>query len=363
MNEKGIDLETFLTIMVKKNASDFYFKVGSLPHIRTGGVIEAISDKEISSKDMEALIHQVMDEKQLERFKKQKELDLAYNSSTSERFRINVFFRKGEIGMVIREVKRKIATFEELNLPKETLQKLSMEPRGMVLVTGPAGCGKSTTIAAMIEYINQNREAHIITIEDPIEFLYEDKKALINQRQVGIDTNSFTSALKYVVRQSPDVILIGEMRDTQTAEAAIMAAETGHLVLSTLHTIDAPRTIERIINFFPPYHQPQLRVQLAHILKGVISLRLLTGEDGKRIPAVAVMIPTPTIQKLIMEDKLDEISEVMEEGEIFGMQTFTQALLKLYNEGKVSYEIAVQMSDSPHEFELKVKGIVKGSAG
>ncbi|HIE44457.1 MAG TPA: type IV pili twitching motility protein PilT, partial [Candidatus Omnitrophica bacterium] len=159
MNEKGIDLETFLTIMVKKNASDFYFKVGSLPHIRTGGVIEAISDKEISSKDMEALIHQVMDEKQLERFKKQKELDLAYNSSTSERFRINVFFQKGEIGMVIREVKRKIATFEELNLPKETLQKLSMEPRGMVLVTGPAGCGKSTTIAAMIEYISQNREA------------------------------------------------------------------------------------------------------------------------------------------------------------------------------------------------------------
>ena len=361
MGEKKIDLEDFLKIMVKENASDLYFKVGSVPHIRTGRGVQPIPDKNISSADMKSLSQRIIKDEQIEIFQKRKELDLAYNSTNFGRFRVNIFMQKGEMGMVLREVKKKILTFEELNLPSEILQKLSLEPRGLVLVTGPAGCGKSTTLASMVEYINQNKEAHIITIEDPIEFLHEDKKSLINQREVGADTNSFASALKHVIRQSPDVILIGEMRDPLTAEAAIMAAETGHLVLSTLHTIDAPTSIERILNFFPPYIQPQMRVQLAHILKGVVSMRLLTTLKGDRMPAVAVMIPTPTIQKLIIEDKLEGIREAMEDGAIFGMQTFTQALLKLYNEGKVLYEYAMQMSDAPTEFALKTKGIIRGS--
>jgi len=362
--QPAMDIEKFLQIMVEKDASDLYFKVGNVPYLRIEGKIKPISEAEISAKDMGDLFKQVVDEKQREYFQKNKELDLAYSSPTLGRFRINLFQSKEQAGMVIRQVKREIPTFKELNLPQDILQKLSLEPRGLILVTGPAGCGKSTTLAAMTEYINQNREAHIVTIEDPIEFLHEDKKSVINQREIGIDTHSFSQALKHVVRQSPDVILIGEMRDRPTVEAAVMAAETGHLVLSTLHTIDAPRTIERIINFFPTHYQAQLRVQLAYILKAVISMRLLpSAEEEKRIPAVAVMITTPTIRKLIVEGKLDGITSVMEEGEIFGMQTFTQCLFELYQKGKVSYEDALQMSDSPQEFSLKAKGLERGSRG
>ena len=361
MGEKKIELKDFLQIMLKENASDLYFKVGVVPRIRTPHGVKPISDRQISSADMQSLSREIMNDRHQETLNKRKELDLAYSYPDLGRFRINIFIQRGEIGMVLREVKKKILTFEELNLPAEPLKKLSLEPRGLILVTGPAGCGKSTTLASVVEYINQNKETHIITIEDPVEYLHEDKKSLINQREIGTDTNSFASALKHVIRQSPDVILIGEMRDTPTAEAAIMAAETGHLVFSTLHTIDAPSTIERIVNFFPPYIQPQMRGQLAHILKGVVSLRLLTTLRGERLPAVAVMIPTPTIQKLIIEDKLQSVREAMEDGELFGMQTFTQALLKLYKEGKVSYEYAMQMSDAPGEFALKTKGIVRGT--
>jgi twitching motility protein PilT len=361
MSEKKIDLDDFLCIMLKEDASDLYFKVGSVPHIRTGRGVQSISDRKISSADLESISQTIMQDGHKETFHKHKELDLAYSSPKWGRFRVNMFLQQGEIGIVLREVKKEISTFEELNLPVGPLKKLSLEPRGLVLVTGPAGCGKSTTLASIIEFINQNKQSHIITIEDPIEFLHKDKKSLINQREIGTDTNSFASALKHIIRQSPDVILIGEMRDTLTAEAAIMAAETGHLVFSTLHTIDAPTTIERILNFFPPYIQPQMRIQLAYILKGVISLRLLTTIKGERIPAVAVMIPTPTIQKLILENRLGEIREAMEQGELYGMQTFTQALLKLYNEGKISHEYAMQMSDAPTEFSLKTKGIFRGT--
>ncbi|MDD5454347.1 MAG: PilT/PilU family type 4a pilus ATPase [Candidatus Ratteibacteria bacterium] len=361
MSEKKLNLDDFLDIMLKENASDLYFKVGSVPHIRTSRGVQPISERKISSEDMKSISQTIMNDANREVFNKHKELDLAYSSDKCGRFRINIFVQQGEIGMVFREVKKKISTFKELNLPEEPLKKLSMEPRGLVLVTGPAGCGKSTTLASMIEFINQNKESHIITIEDPIEFLHEDKKSLINQREIGTDTNSFFSALKHVIRQSPDVILIGEMRDTPTAEAAIMAAETGHLVLSTLHTIDAPATIERILNFFPPHIQQQMRTQLAYILKGVVSLRLLTTLKGERIPAVSIMIPTPTIQKLITEDRLVEIREAMEQGELFGMQTFTQVLLKFHKEGKISYDYAMQMSDAPTEFSLKTKGIFRGT--
>ncbi|MBU0534193.1 MAG: PilT/PilU family type 4a pilus ATPase [Candidatus Omnitrophica bacterium] len=361
MNEKKIDLDDFLGIMLKENASDLYFKVGSVPYIRTGKGVQPISVQNISSADMELISRRIMNDGHKEAFNKHKELDLAYSSPKWGRFRVNMFLQRGEIGIVLREVKRKISTFQELNLPSEVLKKLSLEPRGLVLITGPAGCGKSTTLASIIEFINQNKESHIVTIEDPIEFLHEDKKSLINQREIGTDTNSFAMALKHVIRQSPDVILIGETRDTPTAEAAIMAAETGHLVFSTLHTIDAPSTLERILNFFPPHIQPQMRVQLAYVLKGVISLRLLTTLKGERIPAVSVMIPTPTIQKLILENRLLEIREVMEQGELFGMQTFTQALLKLYKERQISHEYAMQMSDAPTEFALKTKGIFRGT--
>lgn len=361
MGERRFNLDEFLEIMLKENASDLYLKAGSPPRIRTSRGVQVISDRELSYEDMQSISQTIMNDASREIFNKHKELDLSYNSAKCGRFRVNVFVQQGQIGMVLREVKRKISTFQELNLPVEPLKKFAMEPRGLVLVTGPAGCGKSTTLASIIEFINENKQSHIITIEDPVEFLHEDKKSLINQREIGTDSHSFSSALKHVIRQSPDVILIGEMRDTTTAEAAIMAAETGHLVFSTLHTIDAPATIERILNFFPPYIQLQMRAQLAHILKGVVSLRLLTTLKGERIPAVSIMIPTPTIQKLIMEDRVSEIREAMEQGEIFGMQTFTQALIKLYKEGKVSYEYAMQMSDAPTEFSLKTKGIFRGT--
>ena len=361
MSEKKIELKNFLQIMLKENASDLYFKVDSMPYIRTSQGVRPISDRKISSAEIQSLSRETMKEGHEEILHKHKELDLAYNCPDLGRFRVNIFVQKGKIGMVLREVKKEILSFEKLNLPVEILQKLSLEPRGLILVTGAAGSGKSTTLASMIEYINQNKLVHIMAIEDPIEFLHEDKKALINQREIGTDTNSFASALKHIIRQSPDVIFIGEMRDTPTAEAAIMAAETGHLVLSSLHTFDAPSSIERIVNFFPPHIHQQMRVQIAHILKGVVSLRLLTTLKGERIPAASVMVPTPTIQKLIVENKFAAIREAMEEGEIFGMQTFTQSLFNLYKEGKISYEYAMQMSDAPGEFALKTKGILRGS--
>ena len=263
------------------------------------------------------------------------------------------------VGAIFRIIPLKVETIEELNLPP-IIEKLAMEPRGMVLVTGTAGSGKSTTLAAMIGYINSHRTGHIVTIEDPIEFLHQDNRCLINQREVGIDTESFAGAVRSALRQDPDVILVGEMRDFDTISTAIVAAETGHLVLSTLHTVDAAETINRIIAVFPPYQQKQIRLQLASLLRGVISMRLIPRVDGTgRVPAVEVMVATATIRECIADaDKTKKIPEVIAAGTSeYGMQTFDQSLMSLYQRGLVSYEEALRWSSNPNDFALKVRGI------
>jgi len=301
----------------------------------------------------------VTTEPQRQRFAQRRELDLSYGVAELGRFRTNLFQQRGMVGVAFRVIPLKVETIEELNLPP-IIGKLAMEPRGMVLVTGTAGSGKSTTLAAMIGHINSHRAGHIVTIEDPIEFLHADNRCLINQREVGIDTESFADALRSALRQDPDVILVGEMRDFDTIGTAIVAAETGHLVLSTLHTIDAAETVNRIIAIFPPYQQEQIRLQLASLLRGVISMRLIPRADGKgRVPAVEVMVATATIRECIANsDKTKKIPEFIAAGASeYGMQTFDQSLLSLYRGGLVSYEEALRWSSNPNDFALNVRGI------
>ena len=358
----NFELKEMLEKMVEAKASDLYFKVDSPPYLRIDGKLEPTGGEPLAPKDSEELASNIMNERQRKHFQEKSELDLAYHLPEVGRFRANIFRQRGYVGLVFRLVRTDILSFEELNLPPKILRQLSLEPRGLVLVTGIAGSGKSTTLAAMVDYINAHRKAHIVTIEDPIEFLHEDKKSIISQREVGIDTDTFADALRHVIRQSPDVILIGEMRDLETISAAITAAETGHLVLSTLHTIDATQTLERIINFFPPYQHEEIRTELSFILKGVISLRLLPRASGKgRIPAVATMLSTPTVRKLILEGRTTDLYGAIEKGNLFGMQTFNQALVKLYQEGLVSFDDALESSDSPDEFRLIAEGIRTGT--
>jgi len=357
-----MDINKFLKIMVNNKASDLYFKVGNVPHIRVNGEIQPVGEESISSKDMDEAANIILESQKRASIAEKDEIDTSYTVPELGRFRVNIFTQRGYTGIVIRSLKTGILGFRELNLPVDIMQKLSMGKRGLVLVTGNAGSGKSTTLAAMIEYMNSNRRAHIITIEDPIEFIHEDNKSIIEQREVGIDTKGFKSALRYVVRQSPDVILIGEMRDTETVETAIMAAETGHLVLSTLHTIDAIQTVERIINFFPPHQHRQIRMQLSFILKGVISMRLLplASREG-RIPALEVMLASPTIRKLVLEGQTGKIYDTIKNSKDFGMQTFNQCVEKFYKDGLISYEDALSASDSQAEFRLRTKGIFSTS--
>ena len=357
-----MDINKFLKIMVNNKASDLYFKVGNVPHIRVNGEIQPVGEESISSKDMDEAANIILESQKRASIAEKDEIDTSYTVPELGRFRVNIFTQRGYTGIVIRSLKTGILGFRELNLPVDIMQKLSMGKRGLVLVTGNAGSGKSTTLAAMIEYMNSNIRAHIITIEDPIEFIHEDNKSIIEQREVGIDTKGFKSALRYVVRQSPDVILIGEMRDTETVETAIMAAETGHLVLSTLHTIDAIQTVERIINFFPPHQHRQIRMQLSFILKGVISMRLLplASREG-RIPALEVMLASPTIRKLVLEGQTGKIYDTIKNSKDFGMQTFNQCVEKFYKDGLISYEDALSASDSQAEFRLRTKGIFSTS--
>ncbi len=357
-------MERLLREMRDRKASDLYLKPGNYPYLRVEGKIVPIGEKRISPEEMEEVISFFLPEEKREKFWKEKEIDISFQSEELGRFRVNLFQEKNRPVAVVREVKEVIPSFEELNLPGEVLRTLCREKNGLVLVTGPAGCGKSTTLAAMIEYINSTLECHILTIEDPIEFVHQDRKSIVNQREVGSDTLSFSRALKSVVRESPDVIMIGEIRDRETLQAAIDAAETGQLVLTSLHTIDAPQTIERILSLFPLDYQNQIRLQLSNLIKGIISLRLLPRKDGKgRVPAVSVMLGTPTIRKYIREGRIEDIYRIMEEGKIFGMCTFNQALLELYSRGIIEYEVALAASDRPHEFEIVARGIIPGSKG
>lgn len=351
--------------MEGRQASDAYLKAGQPPQLRISGEIIPVSEiPSLTEDDMEEIARHILDDKQYHTMLTEREMDVAYFLEGGElRFRVNLFFQQGSLGIVCRRIKREEQTFADLNMPVKVLEKLSLEPRGLVLIAGAAGSGKSTTMAAMINYINRRKNKHIITIEDPVEFTYREDKCIINQREVGYDTLSFQGALKYVIRQAPDVIVIGEMRDVETMTSAIMAAEVGHLVISSLHTIDVSQTLERIINFFPAFQHPQIRMQLSFVLKGIVAQRLIVRKDRDgRVPACEVLINSPTARKQIMEGKTGDLIKTIESGKIVGMQTFNQSILKLYQDGKIGYEDAMENSDNPELLELAIKGIFTGTA-
>ncbi len=349
--------------MISKGASDLYLKYATTPYFRIDGELVASHYETMTSDDLESIAKILMNKEQWNYFVNSCEMDLAHSIENVGRFRINVFKQRGYIGMVIRAVIWQNLSFEKLGMPP-AVQQLAELPRGLILVTGTTGSGKSTTLAAMINHINKIRKAHIVTIEDPIEFLYKDEKGLVNQREVGFDTLSFSDALKHVLRQAPDVILIGEMRDLETISTAISAAETGHLVLSTLHTIDAVQTLERIVNYFPSYLHNQIRLELSLSLRGVISQRLLPRKDRKgRIPAVEIMINTPTIKKYLLEGRTVELPQLIEKGKNYGMQTFNQSLYNLIANKKVSVEDAMQYASNPEDLKLAISGIQTGTSG
>ena len=355
-----MDINELLKKASALQASDLHIKVGSPPVLRIfGELIPLTSEKRLAHEDAMKIALAVMTPGQTEIFKKKNDMDLAYSVPGLGRYRCNVFMQRGTVGLVFRVIPVKIPTIDELNLP-EVIKKLSMEQRGLIIVTGTTGSGKSSTLAAMIDLMNTMRTEHIMTIEDPIEYLHRDKKCIINQREIGSDTESFSKALRQALRQDPDIILVGEMRDFETIQTSLVAAETGHLVLSTLHTIDATETVNRIISVFPPYQHKQVRMQLSSVLRGIISMRLMPRADGKgRVPAVEVLIATATIKDCILDpDKTKMIPDVIEQGAIhYGMQTFDQSLLNLYKSGLITYEEALRRATNPDDFVLKVKGI------
>ncbi len=355
-----MNIQQLLKLMVDRGASDLHLKVGNPPVIRINGHLNILKDlPRLRREDTIGIASQILNKKQKTDFNTNFEIDFAYSVAGLGRFRCNAFLQRGSVGIVFRAIPMNILTVEDLELPT-VLKEIAMEPRGLVLVTGITGSGKSTTLASMIHHINTNRDAHIITIEDPIEYMHKDNRALVNQREVGGDTKGFHTALRSALRQDPDVILVGEMRDKETIETAITAAETGHLVMSTLHTADAMGTVSRIISMFPAYQQAQIRLELAEVLKATLSMRLLRRKDGKgRVPAVEVLIVTDIIRQCIVEpDKTVRIPEYIEAGKSqYEMQSFDQALLDLYTQDYISYEEAMLHSTRPSDFALKVKGI------
>jgi twitching motility protein PilT len=356
-----MEFHEMLRKMVIEKASDLFIKVLSPPSLRIDGAIHFLDTDEITPQD--ALeIYEIIEDSKKDGFDSKNDIDVAYELPGIGRFRVNIFRQKGNLGYVLRHIESNVPSFEELNLPGQVLTKLASANRGLVLVTGQAGSGKSTSLAAMINYINENFNKHVVTIEDPIEFIFKDRKSIVNQREIGTDTPNFLLALKMAVRQSPDVILIGEMRDRETMEAALSAAETGHLVLSTLHTVNAVQTVERIINFFPPHQHQLIRLQLSLVLVGVISQRLIPKKnEGGRVPAVELMIESPTIRELLRQGQTQELYAAVKEGEYFGCQTFNQSLKSLYQGDLISLEHALAASDFPDELKLDLKGIFRGA--
>jgi len=355
-----MDLQQLLHSMVEKKASDVHLKTGAPPLFRIDGDLTPQSDTPLTLDEMKAVAASLMDEKQQKLyFEDRREVDLAYAMEGLARFRTNILWQRGIPEIVMRVIPQHVPNIDEINMPTAVLKQIAAEPRGMILVTGITGSGKSTTLAAMINEMNSNRYAHIVTVEDPIEFVHRDKKSSITQREVGLDTESFKSALKYVLRQDPDIILVGEMRDVETVSAAISAAETGHLVLSTLHTMDTTQTIERILDFFPPEQQNQIRIQLSNTLRAVISQRLVTKAGGVGVvPACEIMIVTPTIKSLIAEGKISSIRQFIAEGNSqYGMQTFDQSLIALVRGNFITKESAMEQASSPNEIDLGLKGI------
>jgi twitching motility protein PilT len=353
-------IDEFLKIAIERDASDLHLKAGNHPMIRVHGTLTPLTGfSRITTQDTEDLAGQMMTEFQKKRLKEDLDIDLAYSLQGFGRFRGSIFHQRGSLAIALRIIPLEIKSIRQLLLP-EVLEKIAFYQRGLVLVTGTTGSGKTTTLAAMLDYINTYRRENIITIEDPIEYLHKDKKSSINQREVGMDVSSFSRGLRGCLREDPDVILVGEMRDLDTIETALLAAETGHLVFSTLHTLDAPESINRIISVFAPHHQRQVRLQLASILKAIISMRLIPRMDGQgRVPAVEVMISTPYIAECVAErDKTTLIRDAVASGvSQYGMQTFDQSIYQLYRDGFISFEQGMKYSSNPDNFKLRVMGI------
>lgn len=345
-----IDIATMLKQAIAENASDIHVAVGRPPIMRIDGqLIEIENCESLVPEQCKNLIYSILTDEQKEKFERNKELDFSLSISGLSRFRVNLHYQRGTVGASLRNIPNDIISLEELNLPA-ILKDLARLNSGLVLVTGPTGSGKSTTLAAMIDMINTEKACHIITVEDPIEFLHRHKQALVEQREVNADTDSFSNALKYVLRQDPDVILIGEMRDLETISAAVTAAETGHLVFATLHTMDVAQTIDRIIDVFPPHQQQQIRLQLANVIQGVVSQKLLPMASGRgRVAAVEIMIATPAIRALIRENKTPQLFTAIETGFQHGMQTMDRALGELWARGKISKDEAVSKGTKPEE--------------
>ncbi len=362
----GVELNEILKIALKGGASDIHLKAGLPPMFRLDGALVPLKNGErLTPDDIHKMSGQVMNPVQKQRFEETREVDLAYGIAGLGRFRVNAFQQRGSIGIVFRVIPFGVKTLEQLFLPN-VCASIAMEHRGLVLVTGTTGSGKSTTLAAMIEHINANRTCHIMTIEDPIEFLIRDRRSIVNQREIGVDTLSFSAALRAALRQDPDVVLVGEMRDFETIETAITAAETGHLVMSTLHTLDATETINRIISVFPPYQQKQVRLQLASILRAVISQRLVPRADGKgRVPALEVLVSTARVRECIGDkDRTKELHDAISKGyTTYGMQSFDQSLMHLVKGDLVTYDEALRHVSNPDDFALRFRGIASTSDG
>lgn len=342
-------IHQLLKFMVDNGASDLHITPGTPPQLRIDGSLRPLNVPTLTPPETKKIAYSLLTDAQKHIFEEDKELDFSFGVKGLSRFRANVFQTRGSVGIAIRTIPFEILTFEKLQLPK-VVEELNKRPKGLILVTGPTGSGKSTTLAAMVDRINSTRHEHIITIEDPIEFLHPHKSCVVNQREVGADTSTFKRALKSILRQDPDIVLIGEMRDLETIEAALTVAETGHLVFGTLHTNNCVQTINRILDVFPPYQQPQIRAQLSFVLEGVLSQTLIPKKGGGRVLALEIMIPNAAIRNLIREDKVHQIYSIMQVGQSkFGMQTMNQSLLDLHLRGQISIEEVLGRTTNPEE--------------
>lgn len=362
--EARLVLQSLLKEVTDRGASDIHIGPNFAPMVRLHGDLEpSLFGQVLTPEDTRALAYLIMGEKLRVRFEQKNEVDLAFSVANGARFRANIYTQRGLVNLALRVIPSVIPTFQSLGLPP-VVQKMAENQRGLILVSGTTGSGKSTTLAAIVDHINSTRKAHVLTIEDPIEFVHKNKKSIVNQRELGLDTHSYADALRSAMREDPDVILVGEMRDLETVSSAITAAQTGHLVLSTIHTTNTIQIISRILDLYPPHQQNQVRLQLAETLKGAISQRLIPlAQGGGRVAALEIMVVTPLIVKAIEDNNFGELHNALRTGQFYGMQTFNQALVALYNQGRVKLEDAVATASNPEEFMLAVRGIEAGSSG
>ncbi|MDD4004021.1 MAG: PilT/PilU family type 4a pilus ATPase [Elusimicrobiaceae bacterium] len=353
----AVDLSVLLKTMVEHKASDLHIRSDNPAYIRINGDVKPLEGSRMTAAEVEAVAEACMDSRTRRIFAEQLQVDFSIDGKTYGRFRFNVFRQRSKINISVRHIPNKIPTMESLNLPAEVFKKIAEKERGLVLVTGITGSGKSSTLASMIDHINGSMEKHIITIEDPIEYVHVDKKSILSQREIGADATDFVTALTASMRQDPDVILLGEMRDLETMHAAITAAETGHLVFATVHTLNATQTLSRIVDMFPPHQQTQIRLQLADTLVAIISQRLLAARQGGRIPAIEVLVKTPHIQKLVEENKLSDITMAIQKGAYYGMKTFNQSMVELHQQGLVDLNEILAAASNPDDVMLSVRGI------